>query len=120
MPCDATYALSHTKQVLNALDSPVKGGVSGVGGGEDRAGAVLWCEQRPGDVLVVPAAWGHATLNTQPSIGWASEVDHDRGYHDGDDAAFGDQWWRVSNVEGVPEPPSEENLGDDEILYGDI
>ena len=62
----------------------------------------------------------HATLNTQPSIGWASEVDHDRGYHDGDDAAFGDQWWRVSNVEGVPEPPSEENLGDDEILYGDI
>ena len=55
-----------------------------------------------------------------PSIGWASEVDHDRGYHDGDDAAFGDQWWRVSNVEGVPEPPSEENLGDDEILYGDI
>ena len=119
-PRDATYALSHTKQVLNALDSPVKGGVSGVGGGEDRAGAVLWCEQRPGDVLVVPAAWGHATLNTQPSIGWASEVDHDRGYHDGDDAAFGDQWWRVSNVEGVPEPPSEENLGDDEILYGDI
>ena len=81
---------------------------------------LLTVEQRPGDVLVVPAAWGHATLNTQPSIGWASEVDHDRGYHDGDDAAFGDQWWRVSNVEGVPEPPSEENLGDDEILYGDI
>ena len=75
----------------------------------------------PGDVLVVPAAWGHATLNTQPSIGWASEVDHDRGYHDGDDTAFGDQWWRVSNVEGVPEPPSEQNIdGDDEILYGDI
>ena len=58
----------------------------------------------------------------RPSIGWASEVDHDRGYHDGDDAAFGDQWWRVSNDEGVsqPEPPSEQNLGDDEILYGDI
>ena len=49
-------------------------------------------------------------------------VGHDRGYHDGDDAAFGDQWWRVSNDEGVsqPEPPSEQNLGDDEILYGDI
>ena len=39
-----------------------------------------------------------------------------------DDASLvGDQWWRVSNVEGVPEPPSEQNIdGDDEILYGDI
>jgi len=25
-----------------------------------------------------------------------------------------------ASLEGVPEPPSEENLGDDEILYGDI
>ena len=29
--------------------------------------------QRAGDVLYVPALWGHATLNTQQSIGVAHE-----------------------------------------------
>ena len=52
-----------------------------------------------GDVLV---SWRGGTPPEHAAQHRLGErVDHDRGYHDGDDAAFGDQWWRVSNVEGV-------------------
>jgi len=74
-------------------------------------------------VLVLLAAGAvHSPLDFEVSLGSSIE-DDDADLDDLltlEDAAFGDQWWRVSNVEGVPEPPSEENLGDDEILYGDI
>ena len=42
------------------------------------AGAPLVCEQLAGDVLVLPALWGHATLNKAPSIGFATELQFDR------------------------------------------
>ena len=41
---------------------------------ERRVRGALMCEQLPGDVLLIPELWGHATLNLQPSIGWASEM----------------------------------------------
>ena len=66
------------------------------------------------ELLVVHRTLRLARRNYGASRKWRA-VFYDRDY-----AAFGDQWWRVSNVEGVPEPPSEENLADDEILYGDI
>lgn len=37
-------------------------------------GGVLECTQRDGDVMFVPASWGHATLNVEASIGVAYEL----------------------------------------------
>ena len=31
------------------------------------------CEQRAGDILYVPAGWGHAVVNAEPSVGAAVE-----------------------------------------------
>ena len=31
------------------------------------------CEQRAGDILYVPAGWGHAVVNEEPSVGVAVE-----------------------------------------------
>ena len=31
------------------------------------------CEQRAGDILYVPAGWGHAVVNEEPSVGAAVE-----------------------------------------------
>ena len=31
------------------------------------------CEQRAGDILYVPAGWGHAVVNEEPSVGAAIE-----------------------------------------------
>ena len=44
-------------------------------GGEGRGlgGRAIRVVQRAGDVLYVPALWGHATLNTAQSIGVAHE-----------------------------------------------
>ena len=57
----------------------------------------LVCEQHAGEVLFVPQLWGHATVNLQPSIGWASELIFDRGYDDGLGSNHGDEWWRTSS-----------------------
>ena len=65
----------------------------------------LRCEQRAGDVVIVPDLWGHATLNRQPSIGWASETAADRHYDDGLGAWAGDEWWRTRDVDPHAEPP---------------
>ena len=40
-----------------------------------RNGTVLRCTQRGGDVLYVPYAWSHATLNLRTSVGFAVEFD---------------------------------------------
>ena len=37
-------------------------------------GEPLVCEQREGDVLIVPPLWGHATINLVPSLGFATEL----------------------------------------------
>ena len=34
---------------------------------------VLECEQLGGDVIFVPEMWGHAVINLEESIGYASE-----------------------------------------------
>lgn len=41
---------------------------------------VLECVQRPGDVIFVPDHWGHAVLNLETSIGFASEFATARGH----------------------------------------
>ena len=61
------------------------------------SGRPLECEQRAGDVLVLPALWGHATLNAAPSIGFATELHFDRQFDLGLHAEFGDEWWRTTN-----------------------
>ena len=50
-------------------------------------------------MLLVPHGWGHATVNLEPSIGWASEVNLDRVYDDGLARMHGDEWWRVGAEE---------------------
>ena len=47
----------------------------------------------------MPHGWGHATVNLEPSIGWASEVNLDRVYDDGLARMHGDEWWRVGTEE---------------------
>jgi hypothetical protein len=42
---------------------------------ERAKGEVLECTQRAGDVVYVPRQYGHATLNTQESIGVAQEFE---------------------------------------------
>ena len=59
-PHEAAYAQRHVTASLDALPTPIV------------------CEQRAGDVLVVPELWGHATLNLEPGLGWATEMRFDR------------------------------------------
>ena len=47
----------------------------------------------------MPHGWGHATVNLEPSIGWASEVNLDRVYDDGLARMHGAEWWRVGAEE---------------------
>ena len=42
-------------------------------------GLPVTCVQGPGDMMVVPPQWGHATINVEESIGIAHEF-HVRGY----------------------------------------
>ena len=65
-PERATYAQRH---VALALDAAARTG-----------GAPPECEQRAGDVLLVPPLWGHATLNLAPSLGFATELQFDRAF----------------------------------------
>ena len=58
----------------------------------------LYCEQRAGEVLIVPETWGHATLNRRPSVGWATELQFDRTFDLGLGAAHGREWWREAEV----------------------
>ena len=49
---------------------------------------------------MVPELWGHATMNLNTSIGWASEFLFDRAYDDGLGERCGSEWWRVGDDEG--------------------
>ena len=84
-PADAMYSQSHVTATLGTNRS-ADGRVV------DRP---LICDQRPGEIMIVPALWGHATVNLQPSIGWASEFVFDRSYDDGLAPSHGSEWWRV-------------------------
>ena len=46
----------------------------------------------------MPETWGHATVNLQPSVGWATEVHFDRNIDLGLDAKHGDEWWRTGDA----------------------
>ena len=58
-------------------------------------GKPLLCEQHSGEIIVLPELYGHATVNLQPSIGWASEFIFDRPYDDGLARTHGSEWWRT-------------------------
>ena len=106
-PPDASYAQRHvalTLEELNAHANASRGGARAGARAEARAGAApLRCEQRAGDVMVVPEVWGHATYNLEPSIGWATELSFDRSFDGGFSISHGDEWWRVAGGE----PPTD-------------
>ena len=90
----------------------------GIGDEKSLCGRSL-CEQLPGEVLVTPHAWGHATLNLAPSIGWASEVNFDRVYDDGLDRSHGREWWRTAaSPEEAVVAASEEEESEEESEGG--
>ena len=106
-PPDASYAQRHvvlTLEELNAHANASRGGTRAGTRAEARASAApLRCEQRAGDVMVVPEVWGHATYNLEPSIGWATELSFDRSFDGGFSTSHGDEWWRVAGGE----PPTD-------------
>ena len=62
--------------------------------------APMRCEQRAGDVLVVPETWGHATINAAHwVVGWATELHFDRRFDLGLGAVHGPEWWRTARDE---------------------
>ena len=56
-------------------------------------------------MLVVPETWGHATVNLQPSVGWATEVHFDRNIDLGLDAKHGEEWWRTEDAPRTGDAP---------------
>lgn len=64
------HAFYSTTPAQHLFDSAATADALGTGEGE---GGPVLVTQRAGDVLFVPALWGHATLNTQQSIGVAHE-----------------------------------------------
>ena len=59
-PERASYAHSH---VATSAEAAVAAG-----------GEPLVCEQRAGEVILVPPLWGHATINQAPALGFATEL----------------------------------------------
>ena len=99
-PPDASYAQRHVTLTLEQLNAHVNASKGGARAEARASVAPLRCEQRAGDVMVVPEVWGHATYNLAPSIGWATELSFDRSFDGGFSASHGDEWWRVAG--GVP------------------
>ena len=90
-PTEALYSQQHVEHTVgqqNATQLRQPGAPSTVR-------KALVCDQLPGEVIVVPELWGHATVNLQRSIGWASEFHFDRAMDDGLSATHGDEWWRT-------------------------
>ena len=90
-PTEALYSQQHVEHTVgqqNATQLRQPGAPSSVR-------KALVCDQLPGEVIVVPELWGHATVNLQRSIGWASEFHFDRAMDDGLSATHGDEWWRT-------------------------
>lgn len=82
-PNEAVYSQQHVRPAVERLAASAD------------AFAPLVCEQRAGDVLLVPETWGHATVNAEAwSVGWATEVLFDRTFDLGLSRAHGPEWWR--------------------------
>ena len=88
-PRDAALLLRHVTPALAVL-----------GEGDGVAGP-LRCEQRAGDVMVVPSSWGRAARHDEPTIGWVSEVAFDREHTDGFGEFYGTESWRGTEAEVV-------------------
>ena len=97
-PSSATYTQHHVSFSVGPLAAAPGGAAAAsdsLGGALNATGRPLLCEQRAGEVLIVPELWGHATVNLAPSVGWASELVFDRSYDDGLGATHGSEWWRT-------------------------
>jgi len=82
-PNEAVYSQQHVRPAVERLAASAD------------AFAPLVCEQRAGDVLLVPETWGHATVNEEAwSVGWATEVLFDRTFDLGLSRTHGPEWWR--------------------------
>ena len=66
-PDQAEYSIIPPSEWTSVSDA-VPPGVAG--------GRPLMCTQQAGDLLYVPRAWGHATLNLQQSVGVAIEFNN--------------------------------------------
>ena len=92
-PQEATYALRH---VLLSADAAANATVP-----------PLRCTQLAGEVLIVPQLWGHATVNSEPALGFATEMDFDKLFDLGLSPRHGNEWWRTySEPAGTPESPA--------------
>ena len=89
-PEHATYAQRHVTLALKPSS--------------EAGGRPIVVDQEAGEVLVLPALWGHATLNHKPSIGFATELHFDRSFDLGFGTEFGDEWWRVSEDPNAERP----------------
>jgi hypothetical protein len=82
-PEGASYAQRHVSQATGPASAIMK---------------PLVCEQHAGDVVLLPALWGHATLNLAPSIGFATELQLDRTFDLGFGQDNGNEWWRSGDI----------------------
>ena len=100
-PSQALYSQDHVERTVGPQDKdfarPTKKGKGPKGTAKQRAllGKALVCDQRPGEVVILPESWGHATTNLERSIGWASEFHFDRMMDDGLSSTHGPEWWRA-------------------------
>lgn len=104
-PDEALYSQSHVERTVGDQSlggATAAAAVAAPRGKKQKAGRrggmlsrALRCDQRPGEVIVLPELWGHATYNLERSIGWASEFYFDRSMDDGLSHTHGDEWWRV-------------------------
>ena len=95
-PHEATYTQHHVAFTTGPLSTTDRATGEPNGDAEQiLLGRPLVCEQRAGDVLIVPELWGHATVNLRASLGWASEIYFDRSYDSGMGPMHGEEWWRL-------------------------
>ena len=87
---DFETAWSNIQRDIEAHVTPA---LAVLGEGDGVAGP-LRCEQRAGDVMVVPSSWGRAARHDEPTIGWVSEVAFDREHTDGFGEFYGTESWR--------------------------
>ena len=92
---DFETAWSNIKRDIEPCDDGIV-----LGEGDGVAGP-LRCEQRAGDVMVVPSSWGRAARHDEPTIGWVSEVAFDREHTDGFGEFYGTESWRGTEAEVV-------------------
>ena len=72
-PAHAYYSTTPALKLFHDADAAAAASNSTSAAVDHPTMHALRVTQRAGDVLYVPALWGHATLNTQQSIGVAHE-----------------------------------------------